>query len=132
MLLLHSVLSGFWNDLTAHLKRSLLNHSYGYAFASDRSTLLASSPHKICGSKSNSRRLARRAEGWMPGVIQCLLDEDPYKSLDSRIRGNDVVVGISAAEGKGVGVNRLMSSRVSQRCWRRGILRFLTLAMLGS
>ena len=43
---LHCVLSGFWNNLAAHLARSPLNHSYCYASAGDRATCFARLPQK--------------------------------------------------------------------------------------
>ena len=32
----HTVLFGFWNNLSSHPEPSSLNHSYGYASADDR------------------------------------------------------------------------------------------------
>ena len=39
---LHFVLIGFPPNLASQLERSTLNHSYGYAFAVDRSSCFAS------------------------------------------------------------------------------------------
>ncbi|GMQ92312.1 MAG: hypothetical protein BMS9Abin11_1636 [Gammaproteobacteria bacterium] len=41
---IHFILFTFRNDLASHLERSLSNHSYGYAFSSDRPTCFASLP----------------------------------------------------------------------------------------
>jgi len=41
-----AVVSGFWNNLAAHLAPSPLNHSYSYASAGDRATCFARLPQK--------------------------------------------------------------------------------------
>jgi len=41
-----AVVSGFWNNLAAHLARSPLNRSYGHASAGDRATCFARLPQK--------------------------------------------------------------------------------------